>query len=309
MISDASSGRPRLLPREEGVALRALRLTVAPRALVTRAGTDVVVRTPSRPDHHGGNVVDLLAPPRAADVPALVARVRRLLEPTGVARPHLRWERPVGTADPDVETALTAAGSPPDVTHVLRIPAPRDGAGGDAPDAVVRLPVPGRDPGADDAATARRWHGAEVLQRYFEGDLPAAWRARATEGAEWAAWDRARVRELAALGRADVWLATAQGIPVATLTVLRDGAGAAHLEDLVTHPVHRRRGVATALVAAAVAAEHAAAPGTVVTAEVVPGGPSAPLFARLGAVPVAEVVSALAGDPADRGPGSAEPHR
>ncbi|MGA1774837.1 MAG: GNAT family N-acetyltransferase, partial [Nitriliruptoraceae bacterium] len=170
--------------------------------------------------------------------------------------------------------------------------------------AVARLPVPGRDPGADDAATARRWHGAEVLQRYFEGDLPAAWRARATDGAAWAAWDRGRVRELAALGRADVWLATAQGVPVATLTVLRDGAGAAHLEDLVTPRLHRRRGAATALVTAAVAAEHAAAPGVVVTAEVAPDGPSAPLFTRLGAVPVAEVVSALAADP-----GSAGPHR
>ncbi len=304
MTTDAPAGRPRLLPREEGVALRALRLTVAPRALVTRAGTDVVVRTPSRPDHHGGNVVDLLAPPAADAVPALVARVRRLLEPTGVARPHLRWERPVGAADPEVEAALAVAGSPPEVTHVLRIPAPADRHADAGGPAVARLPVPGRDPGADDAATARRWHGAEVLQRYFEGDLPAAWRARATDGAAWAAWDRGRVRELAALGRADVWLATAQGVPVATLTVLRDGAGAAHLEDLVTHPVHRRRGVATALVTAAVAAEHAAAPGVVVTAEVVPDGPSAPLFARLGAVPVAEVVSAL---PAARGP--AGPHR
>ena len=306
MTSDASGGRPRLLPREEGVALRALRLTVAPGALVTRAGTDVVVRTPSRPDHHAGNVVDLLAPPRAVDVPALVARVRRLLEPTGVARPHLRWERPVGAADPEVEAALAAAGSPPDVTLVLRIPGPEVGVGDALGDAVgptvARLPVPGRDPGADDAATARRWHGAEVLQRYSEGDLPAAWRARATDGGEWAGWDRTRVRDLAALGRADVWLATAQGIPVGTLTVLRDGAGAAHLEDLVTHPVHRRRGVATALVTAAVAAEHAAAPGTVVTAEVVPGGPSAPLFARLGAVPLAEVVSAPAGDPGSPGP-------
>ena len=299
--------RLRVLPREEGVALRALRLTVAPRALVTRAGTDVVVRTPSRPDHHAGNVVDLLVPPAAADVPALVARVRRLLEPTGVARPHLRWERPVGAEDPAAEAALVAAGSPPDVTRVVRIPSPgADVAAGTGP-GVARLPVPGRDDGAEDAATARRWHGAEVLQRYFEGDLPAAWRARATEGAEWAAWDRARVRELAALGRADVWLATVQGIPVGTLTVLRDGAGAAHLEDLVTHPVHRRRGVATALVAAAVAAEHTAAPGVVVTAEVVPDGPSAPLLARLGAVPVADVVSGLAAP--GPGPGSEEPRR
>lgn len=302
-----TGGRLRVLPREEGTALRALRLTVAPRALVTRAGTDVVVRTPSRPDHRAGNVVDLLVPPAAADVPALVARVRRLLEPTGVDRPHLRWERPVGAADPAVAAALVAAGAPPRVTRVLGIPAPE--APGPAPAGVARLPVPGRDPGADDTATARRWHGAEVLQRYAEGDLPATWRARATTGAAWDAWDRARVRELAALGRADVWLATAQGIPVATLTVLRDGAGAAHLEDLVTHPAHRRRGLATGLVAAAVAAEHAAAPGTLVTAEVVPGGASEALLTGLGAVTVAEVVAALVAPDADAGPGPEGPHR
>ena len=285
----APAGRPRLLPREEGVALRALRLTVAQRALVTRAGTDVVVRTPARPDHHAGNVVDVLTPPRAADVTALVTRVRRLLEPTGVERAHLRWERSVGTDEADVVAALAAAGLEATVTLVVRLPPP---AAGDAPprDGVGRLPVPGRDPGGDDVAVARRWHGADVLQRYAVGDDVATWRRWDTEGA---AWDRGRVRELAAVGRADVWLATAQGIPVATLTVLRDGAGAAHLEDLVTHPAHRRRGHATALVRAAVAVEAAAAPGTVVTAEVEPGGPSAALLARLGAEPVAEVVSAL----------------
>jgi ribosomal protein S18 acetylase RimI-like enzyme len=302
-------GRPRLLPREEGVALRALRLTVAPRALVTRAGTDVVVRTPARPDHHVGNVVDLLVPPRAADVPALVTRVRRLLEPTGVARSHLRWERPVGADDPEVAAALVAAGFAPAVTLVVRVPAAAPGTASEAAAgraAVACLPAPGRDVAAEDAAVARRWHGADVLQRYAVGDDVATWRRWDAEGA---AWDRARVRELASLGRADVWLATAQGIPVATLTVLRDGAGAAHLEDLVTHPAHRRRGHAAALVRAAVAAEGAAAPATLVTAEVEPGGASAALLARLGAEPVAEVVSALLAPGAAPGPGAEGAHR
>ncbi len=307
----ASARRPRLLPREEGVALRALRLNVAPLALVTRVGTDVVVRTPARPDHQAGNVVDLLVPPRAEDVPDLVTRVRRLLEPTGVARAHLRWERPVDADDPDVAAALAAAGLAVTVTHVVRLPGP---TGGPVPvrAGVARLPVPGRDVADDDVATARRWHGADVLHRYGDGDDVPAWRRSATEGAAWAAWDRGRVRDLAARGRADVWLATAQGIPAATLTVLRDGAGAAHLEDLVVHPLHRRRGLGTALVRAAVAAEHAAAPDTVVTAEVVPGGPGSALFADLGAAPVAAVVSALRdADPepgaepgVDPGPGS-----
>ncbi len=302
------SGRPRLLPREEGTALRALRLTVAPGALVTRAGTDVVVRTPTRPDHHAGNVVDVIAPPSAADVPALAVRVRRLLEPTGVARPHLRWERPAGTgaAGPDAAAlaALSEAGFAPVVTRVLRLPS----ATGSSRTVVgaARLPVSGRDPGGDDPATARRWHGADVLQRYAVGDDVDTWRRWDAEGA---AWDRERVRGLAAVGRADVWLATAQGIPVATLTVLRDGAGVALVEDLVTHPAHRRRGHAAALLRAAVDAEHAAAPGGVVCVEAEPDGPSARLLDALGAEPVADVVSALLAPGTGPGPGTEGPHR
>jgi GNAT superfamily N-acetyltransferase len=287
----------RVLAREEGLALRALRLAASPGALVTRAGTDVVVRTPSRPDHHGGNVVDLIGPPRPDEVPAVLTRVRRLLEPTGVARPHVRWERPVGVAAPSDEgaalAALEAGGFAPRTTVLLELPVAADAPAGAPPASgrtVSRLPVPGRDPDGDDPATARRWHGSDVLQRYAAGADVEAWRRWDAEGA---AWDRGVTRALARLGRADVWLATAQGIPVATLTVLRDAAGVALLTDLVTHPAHRGRGHAGALLAPATAAEHAAAPRTRVLAEVEPGGTSERLLTRGGAVPVAVVVSAL----------------
>lgn len=307
-MSAGAAGRApgRVLAREEGLALRALRLVAAPDALVTRAGTDVVVRTPIRPDHHAGNVVDLIAPPRAAEVPAVLTRVRRLLEPTGVARAHVRWEQPVGAGSPpdaaDVLTALESGGFPPRTTVMLELPVrltvPTTGG------AVARLPVPGRDVGADDVATARRWHGADVLQRYADGEDVETWRRWDADGA---AWDRATTLALARSGRADVWLATAQGIPVATLTVLRDRAGVALLADLVTHPAHRGRGHASTLVAAATAAEHAVAAGTRVLAEVEPGCGSERIMVRAGAVPVATVVSALRAPEADQGSG--EPRR
>ena len=240
--------RAGVVRRDDGSALRALRVGVHPEALVVHVGTDVVVRTPGRPDHRAGNVVDLLAPPEATSVDARLVDVRRLMAPLGVPHLHLRYELPTGAADDDARVAaLTAAGCTASVLRVLDV-------GGDAlpqpvaPPADVRID---RLAGPDgDVVAGRRWYAASVLDRYAHGDDVTAWRDR---DAEWGAWDRERVTALARAGRAEVWLASRHGMPVAALTLLDDRDGLAVVEGVVTHPAHRRRAIARALLGSALA--------------------------------------------------------
>lgn len=273
--------------REDGAALRALRVGVHPSALVQHVGTDVVVRTPGRPDHHDGNVVDLLAPPDPSEVTARLEGVRRLMEPVGVGHVHLRYERPVGTADEGESAraaALRAAGCVPDDLRVLVLD----------PTALptVAAPPPGdvtveRLEGPDgDVIAGRRWYAAAVLDRYAHGETVDEWRAW---DAAWGAWDRERITALARLGRAEVWLASRHGMPVATLTLLDDADGLAVVEDVVVHPAHRRRGIARALLTAALSSLSTASSLERVALAVRAGPPAEPLYSSLGFVPLADV--------------------
>jgi ribosomal protein S18 acetylase RimI-like enzyme len=282
--------------RDDGLALRALRVGVAPNALIVHVGTDVVVRTPSRPDHLDGNVVDLIAAPDPDQVPALLERVRRLMEPVGVAHVQVRFEQPVGTAlDATLRAAFVDAGCHLDVEQVLELRADVEVAGMALE--VRRLALPtaaqatedGEDP-ALDRVTERRWHAAAVLDRYATGEDVPAWRTWDEEGAT---WNRRRIRELASLGRADVWLASRQGMPVASLVVLRDLDGVAVVEDVVVHPAHRRRGIARTLLSAALAHQQQARPGERVLLAAHPRGVALGLYTSLGFVGVADVWTAI----------------
>lgn len=245
---------PGVVRRDDGLALRTLRVGVHPQALVIHVGTDVVVRTPARPDHRDGNVVDLLTPPTADEVGARLEGVRRLMEPIGSRHLHLRYEVPAGSADgsgvADGEEAarasgLEAAGCRVSDLEVVQL-------------AVSDLPTAAPEPPADvtierlvgpdgDVLDARRWYAASVLERYAYGDDVTAWRAWDDV---WGAWDRERVAALARERRAEVWLATRHGMPVASLTLLDDLDGLAVVDRIITHPAHRRRGIARALLGA-----------------------------------------------------------
>jgi ribosomal protein S18 acetylase RimI-like enzyme len=291
--------------RDDGLALRSLRVGVSPSALVIHLGTDVVVRTPSRPDHLDGNVVDLLAPPEAAGVPELLERVARLMVPVGVAHVQVRLELPVDVMpDADLRAAFERDGClvtrervlelrravevPGMALEVRRLALPTVEATAD--------PTVDRTGGATDAelradlVTERRWHAAAVLERYAQGEDVPAWRTWDEEGA---AWNRRRIRELAALGRADVWLASRHGMPVASLVVLRDLDGIAVVEDVVVHPAHRRRGIARTLLAAALAHQQQARPTERILLATDPSGVALTLYEGLGFEPVADVWSAL----------------
>ena len=283
--------------RDDGAALRALRVAVHPSALVQHVGTDVVVRTPERPDHRDGNVVDLLTPPDADDVPGRLESVRRLMEPVGVGHLHLRYELPVGMLDADGrdgvhrdpderarDAALRAAGCEPDGLRVLTLDAsglPDDASSPPGDVSVERLEGPDGD-----LISGRRWYAAAVLDRYAHGDHVDQWRAW---DAAWGAWDRERITALARLGRAEVWLASRHGMPVATLTLLDDTDGLVVVEDIVTHPAHRRRGIARALLTAALASLRTAASLERVALAVRPGSPAEALYSALGFRPLADV--------------------
>jgi ribosomal protein S18 acetylase RimI-like enzyme len=290
--------------RDDGLALRALRVGVAPDALVVHVGTDVVVRTPARPDHLDGNVVDLMAPPAAAEVPGVLERVRRLMEPVGVGHVQVRFEQPVGAPlDAALQDALEAAGCVVSVERVLELRGTVEVPGMALE--VRRLALPTLAEGGDlDAVTERRWHAAAVLDRYATGSDIPTWRTWDEEGA---AWNRARIRALAAHGRADVWLAARQGMPVASLVVLRDLDGVAVVEDVVVHPAHRRRGIAGTLVAAALAHQQQARPGERVLLAAEPDGIALQLYTALGFVAIADVWTAIR-PPTARTGGAAQAH-
>ena len=274
-----------LTRRDDGLALRALRVGVHPDALVLRSGTDVIVRTPVRPDHRDGNVVDLLAAPPADEVATRLEGVRRLMEPVGVAHLHVRYELPPGTADdPARVAAFAAAGCTVDVLRVLVLDASALPEAATAPPASVTIE---RLDGPDgDVIAGRRWYAAAVLDRYAHGDDVDAWRSWDDA---WGAWQRERVTALARAGRAEVWLASRHGMPVATLTLVDDRDGLVVVEDVVTHPAHRRRGIARALLVTALASLRGSRSLEHVAIAARPGAPAEALCLGLGFTAVADV--------------------
>jgi len=271
--------------REDGLALRALRVGVHPGALIIHVGTDVVVRTPSRPDHAEGNVVDLLVPPDASGIGARLEGVRRLMEPVGVGETRLRYELPPGLPDePERAAALRAEGCERAEHRVLALAVDRLPEQAPAlPPAVSVERLEGPD---GDVIAGRRWYAASVLDRYRAGDDVSVWRAWDDV---WGAWDRERVGALARLGRAEVWLASRHGMPVATVTLLDDQDGLAIVDTLVTHPAHRRRGIGRALLGTALASLRSATGLGRIAIAVDPGSAADGLALAMGFLPVGDV--------------------
>jgi GNAT superfamily N-acetyltransferase len=297
-VSAADATPPvRVRRGDDRLGLVALRISLPPSCLVTTVRDHAVVRTPERPDYHDGNVLDLAAPPEVGDVDRWVARA--IDQASAVRSPHvrIRWEEPLdadapaGAPDPSgfITVAFAAHGFVIDALTVLRLD---DAAMPDAPDgpgSSLALPGVTVHPAlaADgDAAVDRQWHAVGVLHRYDAGDSPAEWRGWDEQGA---AWWLAVMREHVRRGRARVWLASAQGMPIATVALVDDRRGASVVEDLVVHPVHRGRGVAAGLERHALVAEASLTAARHLLVAVVPGSTSDRLQRRLGFVPHATV--------------------
>jgi GNAT superfamily N-acetyltransferase len=278
---------------EDRLGLAAERASLSGRTLVTYARDHVSVRTPSRPDFRMGNSLDLVAPPAPDDVPRWVDRFGDTIGRLGVDHVQLRWETPLERdappaepePDPGLAGVLRDLGLGLEATTVLllgELQAPPA-----APADLVPVEPPSAVPGG---AVDRRWHAATVLYRYGSGDTPDDWR---DVDEAFVTWSVDVQRELAADGRAQVWLAMRHGAPVGRLTLAHDRQGLAVVEDVVVHPVHRRIGIAAALTHAAVAHHLDAHPGSRVGLGADPGGQADRLYRRLGFRPHATVWTAL----------------
>ncbi len=285
---------------DERLGLAVLRAGLPPLTLVTYARDHVAVRTPSRPDLRSGNTLDLVAVPEVDELPGLVDRFQRSIGSLGAAQVQLRWEAPLAptapvgspTPDPVLRDALGGLGLGLEAVTVLlldELAPPPEGA------AVELAAVPAPEATAA-AAVDRRWHATSVLYRYADDPAGDDWGEREEA---FVAWSVAQQRDLAVAGRCQVWTAQRHGMPVGRLSVLHDRQGLAVIEDLVVHPVHRRRGIAAALTAAAVDHHLRAVPGSRVGLAVEPGSAAERLGRRLGFVPHATVWTALQ-PPGDR---------
>lgn len=214
----------------------------------------VVLRTPDRPDHAGGNAV-LRRGGAVLDeqlTTALADARTRLVDPRTTPRvvvPRTPRTEPVTGDEP------AADDRPPVVpgarTRLLDALLLADPAGS-VPQWSRREGVavaPPRD--------ARDWHGVTVLRRHArpmteadDGGESRTSRARGGDDDLLRWWVDGR-RRLVAEGRARVVVATRFGTPVAAVTLVwapavavgDDGAGLAVLCDLVVHPAHRGLGI------------------------------------------------------------------
>ncbi|MEX1162187.1 MAG: GNAT family N-acetyltransferase [Nitriliruptor sp.] len=301
------AGDPKLRRLDERLGLAISRAGSSPRTLVTYARDHVSVRTPSRPDFRDGNTIDLESPPVPGDLTAWVDRFGETTGRLGVRHVQLRWETPlrpdapaeVPATDPELSRACAHLGMQLHATTVLLLGEPV--APPEAPAELVTVTPPSSVPRprgagvevrADDTPVEveRRWHAISVLDRYATGETPDDWRA---SDPEFTAWAVDVQRELAAAGRATIWLALRHGGPVAKAVLLHDRQGLATIEDVVVHPVHRRIGIASALTHRAVAAHLAAEPGSRIGLGADPAGPADHLYRRLGFRPHATVWTAL----------------
>jgi GNAT superfamily N-acetyltransferase len=278
---------------DDRLGLAVERTSLSGRSLVTYARDHVTVRTPSRPDFRAGNTLDLLEPPGPDDLPRWVERFAETTGRLGVGHVQLRWETPLppdappAAPLPDPVLAARAAGFGLALSAVTVLTLDRLVAPAPAPAELLPIEAPSAVPGGP---ADRRWHAATVLYRYETGEGPAQW---SDVDDTFVAWSVEVQRELAADGRARVWLAMRHGGPAGRLTIAHDRQGLAAVEDVVVHPVHRRLGIASALTHAAVADHLEAHPGSRVGIGAEPGGAADHLYRRLGFRPHATVWTAL----------------
>lgn len=185
-------------------------------------GTHLVVRTPDNPTYWWGNFLLLPGPPEPGEAVEVVAAFHAEF-PTAE---HVAIGVD-GTATLDVDE-LVAAGLEAQPGVVLTA---RD------------LVAPAHQVDAELRPLADRDWTAWVDLEAASSDMPDPARNRrflAARGRQF--------RTLVGDGQGTHWGAFVDGVPVATLGVYEAGSGLARYQSVTTHPDHRRRGLASALV-------------------------------------------------------------
>ena len=264
------------------VGLASERLGFGPATLQTVVHDHVALRTPTRPDHWPGNALHLFALPD--DLPQAWGRFDHTVgQLPGVARRVVCWET-AGTGDDPGVARPDDAGLLSTEVAVLE------------PDASAPTrPVP-QGVTIVSASTPAHWAGARVL--YLQTDWD-------DDTAHWQ-WRVDQQRALADAGAGVVLVAYQLGIPVgrAGLFVPHPAVqprvhDLAVVEDVITHPLYRGTGIASALVSATVDLARRTQPRARVVVRSDPGSDTAAWYARLGFSPVSRTWAAV--DPLPRG--------
>ena len=265
------------------LGLASERLGFGPATLQTVVHDHVALRTPTRPDHWPGNALHLFAPPD--DLTGAWDRFDRTVgQLPGVARRVVGWETAGTDDDPQVTRPTGNAALLSTEVAVL------------GPDASAPTrPVPDGVTVVA-ASTPAQWAGARVLylQTDWDGDTPY-WQ-----------WHVDQQRELVDAGAGVVLVAYQLGLPVgrAGLFVPHPAVqprvqDLAVVEDVITHPLYRGTGIASALVSAAVDLARRTRPSARVVVRSDPGSATAAWYARLGFSPISRTWAAV--DPRPRG--------
>jgi GNAT superfamily N-acetyltransferase len=264
--------------------LAAVRAGLGPSTRLLPGPGHVVVATPERPDLVAGNAVHVTDPvEEGADLDRWMAAFdERLRHLPGLRHRAVVWE--TGAGHPDVAAyagrlgaAASAGGARLTRRTVLELT--------DDPPPVL----PPDDAEVVRVAAEPAWFGVRALQVSHDPEAG---------GDHWT-WRMHELVALARRGEGASWLAYRFGIPVATASVLAAGStGTAAVADVVTHPVHRARGLASHLVAVAAATHRRERPGDRLVALAPHGSDAERRYGRLGFRPVGavwDVVGAAAG--------------
>jgi GNAT superfamily N-acetyltransferase len=250
--------------------LRSVRAALTPATLLAPGPDHLVLQTAWRQDFHDGNALHAAGTVDVDDLDRwLEAFDERFRHLPGVDHVQVRWETTLdrhhagayaerltaAAEDRGLElerlTVMELAGEPRPLVPLT------EGV------QVVR------------AERDEHWWGARALHISDTGGAGEFW-----------TWRVDQLRALARHGRGAVWLAYRFGIPVGTASIWHDDAGVAVVDDVVTHAVHRRLGIASHLVAVACSSHRGPRPDDRLVLLAQHGSDAERLYARLGFVAV-----------------------
>lgn len=240
------SDAPEVHRVDDRLGLAVERVPVSARTVVTYTRDHVVVRTPSHPNDTCANTLDLVGIPTVDALGVWVKRFADTIGMLGARTTRLRFEQPANENPPDAVLAwlknerFTVRAN---TVYLKDAGLPKGRVTGD-----IRQLEP--QPQGADVLVDRMWFAADVVDKYRKGSVVNDYVPRDdTEYTE----STAVLREHAVAQRARVFVAYRYGTPVGRIAATHDRQGLVVVHALVVHPVHRRAGIATALLATALA--------------------------------------------------------